>query len=218
MLSPFLSLSLSYVCVLCVFVYVCPHLGGGQGITNLQGSFLPYHVRSGDQTQREKPVWDCRVESCIGLLLLGEEQGLPVTYYPPIPSSFNKVRWPPLWYWNIAGIQVDVNPASQGTVFQLETERPVTRDVLIKVLPGGSKVARERGEPSQGCREYNVTGIEELLSPGWAQWWGGIWGDAWGQGGQLSWIRRVSDYRGLWPQRQQQVKTLRSGHFGTAKE
>lgn len=62
-----------------------------------------------------------------------------------------------------------MNPAFQGAVFQLETESPVTRDVLIKVLPGESKAAREKGKSSQGCRECGVTGIEELLSLGWAQ-------------------------------------------------
>lgn len=39
-----------------------------------------------------------------------------------------------------------MNPAFQGAVFQLETERPVTRDVLMKVLPGESKAAREKGK------------------------------------------------------------------------
>lgn len=62
-----------------------------------------------------------------------------------------------------------MNPAFQEAVFQLETERPVTRDVLMKVLPGESKAAREKGKSGQGCRECNVTGIEEELSLGWAQ-------------------------------------------------
>lgn len=39
----------------------------------------------------------------------------------------------------------------------------------MKVLPGESKVAREKGKSSQGGRECAVTGIEELLSLGWAQ-------------------------------------------------
>lgn len=169
-----------------------------------------YHVHPGDQTQREKPVWDCRVEFCVGLLLLGEEQGLPVTYHPSLPPPVIQQRFVGC-PWNIAGTQADVNPAFQGAVFQLETERPVTRDVLMKVLPGESKAAREKGKSGQGCRKCNVTRIEELLSLGWAQWGGDIWGGAWGQWGQLSWISRVSDYRGVWPQRQQQVKTWGQG-------